>query len=784
MSKYKNHVLRGLFALPLAVLTATQVMAQTTEAVGTGGNETAGNQGLEEIIVTAQKRSEKIDEVPMSITAVSGDQLKEQQVRQPSDLEKVVPGFTYQQSTYGPPIFTIRGIGFFDISLANAPTVSIYVDQVPLPYSIMTEGATLDLERVEVLKGPQGTLFGENSTGGAINYIAKKPTNTFDAGATLSFGRFDSTDMDGFISGPLTDTLKGRVAIRTEQEGVGWQQSETRSDTLGYRNFTTGRGLLDWDPTDWLTMEFNANGWIDGSDTQAYQFVKYAPLGTGNSAPAKAILPVYTSPAPQNDSVADWDAGRGFRKNNSLYQLSLRGDAQLGDGLTLTSITSYSHLEAFIPTDDDGTAFHDYVMNITGRIDDVTQELRLSGDAIDQSLRWMVGGNYEHDDTLDHQKGDFNNSDDVIGPYTFTTNINGDTQNVDTEAVFGSLDYQITPEFSAQTSLRYTRDSREFAGCLQDAGDGNLADSFSFIANELGANPAVHLAPGSCVTLTPGTNQPYGIVFKSINDHNLSWHVGLTWKPDDNTHIYATITQGYKAGSFPSIAAIRPDQYDPNPPESLLAYETGFKLSAMDRKLHLDGALFYYDYTDKQILGYINTGSPFFNLPAGVSIPKSSVRGAELEATWRPIPVVTFRLGTSYIDSRVDKSFITDDPFGSNIDVKGESFPNTPRWQFVGDAEYDFPINSNLEGFVGTSFRYRTQSNAAFGGGPLFVLPAYGLVDLRAGVDTADGHWHVELWGQNITNQYYLVDVSHPVDTVIRATGMPATYGFTLGYRF
>ncbi|HUD93469.1 TonB-dependent receptor plug domain-containing protein [Sphingobium sp.] len=138
--------------------------------------------GLGDIIVTAQKREQAINDVPLSITAASGEKLANQGVTNVSDLVKIVPGFNYTESAFATPVYTLRGIGFYDTSLAAKPTVSIYQDQVPIPFSIMTRGATLDLERVEVLKGPQGTLFGSNATGGAINYIAAKPTSTFKAG--------------------------------------------------------------------------------------------------------------------------------------------------------------------------------------------------------------------------------------------------------------------------------------------------------------------------------------------------------------------------------------------------------------------------------------------------------------------------------------------------------------------------------------------------------------------------------------------------------------------------
>lgn len=156
-----------------------------------------------DIIVTAQKRSERLTDVPISITAASGEQLAKAGVVSPGDLGKIVPGFTYQPSNYGPPVYSIRGVGFFDNALAGSPTVTVYVDQVPLPYLAMTAGATLDLERVEVLKGPQGTLFGQNSTGGAVNFLAAKPTRDLSFGLSGEYARFNQVSAGGFISGPI-----------------------------------------------------------------------------------------------------------------------------------------------------------------------------------------------------------------------------------------------------------------------------------------------------------------------------------------------------------------------------------------------------------------------------------------------------------------------------------------------------------------------------------------------------------------------------------------------------
>ena len=225
-----------------------------------------------EVIVTAQKRNERLGDVPLSITAASGEQLAKQGISGPADLEKIAPGFTYRLSQNGTPVFAIRGIGFYSEQVANAPTVTIYTDQIPLPYARMAEGAGYDVERVEILKGPQGTLFGQNSTGGAVNYIEAKPQDSFHYGADVTYGRFNEVDADVFVTGPIAKGLTARLAFRHESRD-DWQKSTTRIAGNGQHGFDGARLLIDWRPIDRLKIELNLNGWADTSDTQQQQQV-------------------------------------------------------------------------------------------------------------------------------------------------------------------------------------------------------------------------------------------------------------------------------------------------------------------------------------------------------------------------------------------------------------------------------------------------------------------------------------------------------------------------------
>ena len=742
----------------------------------------AANTG--EIVVTAQKRSERLLDVPLSITAASSAQLAKQGITQPSDLGRIVPGFSYQQSTYGNPVFTIRGVGLYDTSIGVSPTVTVYVDQVPLPYLAMTPGAGLDLERLEALKGPQGILFGQNSTGGAINYIAAKPTSDPHAGFNLTYGRFNQVSGEGYVSGPITDTLTARVSVRHEYQDA-WQKSESRpDDRLGERNFTAARLLLDWKPTERLKFELNANAWWDRSETQASQFegfVAARPAAAGGYPEATAAIG-NLAPAPRNATVADWDPSRDYRRNDRFKQLSLRGDYDLGSGLTLTSITAYSHLNSFIPTDPDGTNFDDFFETIVGKISSFSQEVRLAGSLGDR-IKFTVGGNYQHDTIDEDDNGLFDSTNSGIGPFRYHAFTNVARQKVATQAAFASVDYKLTDTITLQGGLRYTDQNRNFRGCLADSGDGALAAGIAAIPAQAGL-PYRPSAPGACATLDDATLTNAGLVSDKLDQHNLSWRAGINYKPSRDVLIYANVTKGYKAGSFSPLPAVFASQLAPVTQESVLAYEAGFKTDLLGRKLQLSGAAFYYDYRDKQILGYKSFAGLGLNLPALQNIPKSSVRGGELSATVRPIKGLTLSGGVTYVDSRVDGHFIAPDPFAVPLDLKGEAFPSTPKWQAVSDVDYDFPVSASLSAFLGGSLTYRSSTNAAFGDSAQFKIDSYALLDLRAGVESPDGKWRLQVWGKNVTNKYYLVNISHVTDAIAALAGRPASYGVTLSTRF
>jgi iron complex outermembrane recepter protein len=801
-------------ALALCGVSATAILM----AAGAAQAQTSV---IDELVVTAQKREESINDVPMSITAASGQTLKDLGVSDTAQLVKAVPGFNYTPSFYGTPVYSIRGVGFHDTSLAASPTVSVYLDEAPLPYSIMTQGTSFDLERVEVLKGPQGTLFGQNATGGAINYVAVKPSDTYEAGIDATVSRFKTIDVQGYVSGPISETLSMRFALRSLRSG-NWQRSYTRDEGVGKQDFLNGRLTVAWEPSETFRGLLTLNAWRDRGETQMGQLFGFAPLNPVNGVDPRILAYRF---APKNARAADWGKCvntspfdppfdqtqppygyspprplnsticTDFKKNNTYYSGSLRLDYDLNEDMTLTSLTSYGRFDRDQPIEGDGMIYQDYESLQRGHISTVSQELRVSG-TVGGRGSWIVGGNYQHDETWDNFLQTYGGSSaiPVFGIRLGPTRPSND-QTTKQWAIFGNVDYPLSDTITLQGGLRYTENRKDFIGCGNDGGDGTWSfisqniQNFLALVNGFPVGRGVNPGPNACATTGPPPTYNPRSFNDELNENNLSWRAGVNYRPNNDTLLYANISQGYKAGSFPTVATSAFSQLRPAVQESLLAYETGFKAGLADGRLQLNGAVFYYDYEDKQILGALN--DPIFGaLPALVNVPKSHVKGFELNGVWEPVSGLSIRPAVSYSASKIEGDYFNFDAFAQLANFGGQPFPNAPKWQANVDTQYTWAAREDVEAYVGMNINHQSFTRSFFyNTAPTSVqppsvldIPAYTLIDLRAGIKS--GALGAQVWIRNLADKYYWQSAVHVNDVLLHYAGQPRTFGLTVTYKY
>lgn len=787
-----------IFALFSSTMLTAPVLAQTAPADSPAEIPAVSSPMPEaspgEIVVTANKREQRLNDVGATVSVLGGDALKNQQISTLADLAQAVPSLSFANSAFNTPVYTLRGVGFYETSLAAYPTVSVYLDEVPLPFPALTTHSAFDLERVEVLKGPQGTLFGQNATGGAINFIAAKPTSSLSAGGTVSYGRFNEIIGEAFISGPITPTLNARVAARVEHAS-GWQQSNSRpGDTNGRVRNYMGRILLDFEPADGARFLLNVNGWIDKSDTQAPQYTGIQPQ---NPVVGPALAGSLFSP--ERPRAADWTPGLP-RADNNFWQTSLRADIDLTDDLVLSSITAYAEYEQLQGDEADGLPISTLDNTVDeGSISSFSQEIRLANSSAD-SFRWIVGANYEHSTVF--QQFAYNISQSTASTtlatlgYPISFPITYADQKMTNYAFFGNVELDLTDTLIAKGGIRYTNAKRDVTTCNYTK-SGLPGDAGPFFFDVLLGGAFGPYTNGACFAFndlgrTVGSVAPGapGAYVDELEEDNVSWKVGLDWKVQPDTLLYVNVARGYKAGSFPTVSASTFTQYLPVTQETVLSYEAGFKASLIGRDLQVNGAIFYYDYSDKQLRSKINA-PPFGILDVLRNVPRSDVKGAELEIMARPLEGLSVNANFTYIDATI-KEFTGFNTVGVTTVFDGSRVPFTPKYQIGLNADYDFNLNDTWNAFFGGDVSYRSDTVSVVGGDvnppnaspqttDLFAIDEYTLVNLRAGVRLNDGGMRIWAWGKNVFNTYYWNNVTAG-DAISRYVGRPATYGVTVSF--
>lgn len=800
----------------LMVLAPVQALADTPTATT----------DVDSLTVTAQRREESANSIGMPIQAFSGERLDELRVTNVQDLSAVAPSFSVSQSYQGVPIYTLRGIGFNTINLSATSTVGSYVDEVAYPYPFMMTGPVFDIERVEVLKGPQGTLYGRNTTAGLIDFITAKPTDSLQGSATAEVGNYAAYNIEGFISGPLTDNLQARLALRYDNSNQGWQVSNTRPNERQGEVHKLGMRLsFAWQPTEDIDVDLSLSGWLNNSDTVVAQGIGFTP----NTTPGSGSFGVFNTPGlatyisthvPTDATQADWapqsqrgqDIGSGtglpgpLEEDNSFGAVALRLTWRVSDNMRLVSLSGYNHLERSALFDWSGSPYEILIQQASGKISSISEELRLEGE-FDRG-NWLIGGYAARDDITDNNRtmlgqnanvgairyngnlllGTFFNS----GGYTatqmaqaFRTYRDLGEMKSETWSVFANGSYDLTEALKLNLGIRYTQDDQTYVGCSADF-NGNMLPNVNVVNRYLvttiyGVTPAP-ITANACLTYNPPTNT-FTQLAHSLSENNVAWRIALDWQATDTVLLYASVSQGAKAGNTPINAANISTQQEPARQETLLAYEVGMKAGLFERRVQLNLSGFYYDYRDKQLSVYF--ADPIYTALARLAnVPDSEAWGVDGDFTWRPNENFTLIGSATWVETRINNY--------NGINAAGQPqlfdkrhFPYSPTFQGSVTGLYNREINDRIGVQAALTARYQNDSASDLGDDPRFAIDGYTLVNASIGVHDNDDKWRLSFWAQNLTDVYYWTSVSSNANVVVRFPGRPRTFGvsFTVNWQ-
>ncbi|MDB6088796.1 MAG: hypothetical protein JWN85_1580 [Gammaproteobacteria bacterium] len=654
---------------------------------------------LEEVVVTAQKREQNFNDVGVAVSAFSADDIAAAGFNTLNDIASQTPNVQIK-NVLGNSItnVTIRGIGLNDYAVNNNPAAGIYVDNIYLVSPAMLSFGLLDLDRIEVLKGPQGDLYGRNTTAGAVSFVSRKPSEVPDAKAEVGVANYDNWHVEGALGGGIAPGLSGRIALKTVQQDSGWQTNYITGKRVGKIDRTSGRAQLDWKPTDNVNVLLNVHGGYDRSDVE---LIKVANVTT--SLGSQYAADPYVS-------------GASNRPHMDLQSLgtSLTVDWTLSKQLTLTSVSGYEHFTRLHVEDRDGTILQQLDGTFNNHLDQYSQELRLTYVGPELAL---IGGLFYSQDTV-RTLDQYAASDllSLLGLNGLQTIGNQYRQRTRSEAAFVHGEWNFAPSWTLIAGARFTDDHK------------NLDQATTF----LGANGVV------ADIFTP--------VAHDYSTRNLSGKVGLDYKVVEHTLLYASVSRGFKSGGFQGQLTFDPTALKPFRDETVLAYELGLKTRLLQNTLQLNAAAFDYDYRNMQFYG------PLFDSPLGVlfgitNVGNARVRGMEADAWWRAASGLDIRVGVGSLDTRVTKSIVDGVTTGSEL-------PNSPKLTANGMIRYQWPVGKRLHADLTLSGNY--QGHFAFDivrNPPQALVGGYfvGNADLGLGSD----NWKVWLWGKNLFNRLY-----------------------------
>jgi iron complex outermembrane recepter protein len=716
---------------------------------------------LEEIVVTAQKRLQSMQDVGISVTAFSAQQLEDLNIKNTTAITQQVPGL--QLSTWSPTItiFSLRGISQNNFQDNLEAPVAVYMDGAYVASMNAINTQLFDVDRIEVLRGPQGTLFGRNATGGLIHFITHKATDKeFNGYLEAGAAEWSTYSVEGAVGGPFSDRVRGRLAGRYEKSdgyveaGTAFGRTATGRDSAGANGYAL-RGTMQFDASDAVVVDLTAAYSRDHDVPTGEYIVSLAGFdeNTGLGAFHNALDPADPAAGPTNfdrkpitgDGWHHWSDENPFM-NRNVRSGTAQVTATLGGGMELVSITNFMSMDKFY-IEDAGGGFGFFPYNTVNDYQQWSEELRLSGEA--DRVRWQVGG-YRLGmewNTFQSVQGAL-----ILGGTSDTQKMStfGDVDS-DNWSAFGQVEFDLAPQWTLITGLRWSQDNKDLKmrRVFEDVPEG---------------------VPPTEVFNIDDVNVPD---IDKIDYGDYAARAQLNWKPLEHQLLYLAFNRGIKGGnwSLDPLGGVAPENLK-HAPEKLKAYELGWKADLFDGRARLNAAAFYYDYKDYQAFSLVG-------LTPQVTNSDAKAHGGELELTVSPTKGLNLLFGAAFLDSEVDA---VPDVFGGTLRAE---FPNAPSVSLNFLGRYEWPMVGGLVG-VQLDGRYNDDQFLEGTNSEVSFEPAYSVWNASLSYRTNDDHLRLTAYVKNFTDEEYrLYDLDLGLLGFIeQAYGPPRQVGVSVAYHW
>lgn len=748
----KNNLRVAGASVTVLALTASMIAAPAMAQANAGTPALADAIAPGEIVVTAAKRTESLQSVPISISAIGGETLSKSRTTSLDELVSKVPNLQMTGIVGdNTPIFSLRGVSMSDYSLNQSGPVATYYDEVYKGNFAFLGVSIYDLERVEVLRGPQGTLYGKNTTGGAVNLISKDAKLGDTSGYfNVGYGNYNRVDASSAVNLALTDNLAIRVA-GTFAHADGWFKNILQGQpNLGETKEYGIRGTIHYEPTDRLKLILKAS--------TSYQHPQNYGIYAQNAASQRIDgLSTY-------QIASDISIPRRARADS----VALTANYRVTDQLTLTSITSYDHGTLFFTEDTDGQPSKVLEVPYGDRASQFAQDLRLTSNS-HGPFDFILGLYYARENVFNSNSfqiandvasgGDLNGDGVVnfrdcqlgaaLGTFVACKVENQFAQVKKSYAAYSDVKYRLSAAVTLRGGLRFTHDT----GAQTNFQSNVYGVDDVFVQNNI-----------------PLTNTYF-------STNNLSGKVGVDYKLADGNLLYASVAKGYRAPSFNAQAFFQPSEVSVAAAEKVISYEIGAKTRWLDRRVTLNVAGFYYDYRNQQFIN-VNPSTGAQNL---FNIPKSRIYGGEAELNVRVTDGLQIHAGLGLLSTKIITGTL------SGIDVAGHKLANAPGLTFnVGP---DITLASGAFGKISLhpSVAYQASQYFEVINEPILKQHGYALIDGHLDYESANGRIIASAWVKNAGQQFYFtsrVDLLAGFGFIYNHIGNPRSYGGSVGYKF